>query len=712
MNNLSIRSFTKFFLAPAIIAAFLSSCSDESTDGAVGTDTGPNTYTVAQADAGAEAFAANCATCHGNDLSGSPLGPMLAGADFMSRWGTQTAGALIANVKTNMPPGGNENLTDTDYQNIVAHILASNGMIKGATELTGSSNIIIAAYVTEQAPAPAQRRRSQFEAAGTSGLVIPGTVENFVPVTDAFLRDPDAADWPMIRRDYYAHSYSPLDQINTENVADLKLEWVWSMKSGSSEPAPLVYNGVIYLINPNNIIQALDAKSGELIWEHHSGPINQRNMRNIAIYNDKIIQATTDSRLVALDARTGEKVWETVVADASKGFSFSSGPIIADGKIIQGQGGCARYIPENCYLTAHDANTGARLWQFNPIAQVEDPGGDTWGGLDDIYRAGGETWITGSYDPDLNLTYWGTAQQKPWSTVSRHLTIEDVGLYTNSTVALDVETGEMKWHFQHVPAEALDIDEVFERVLVNRGDKKLVLSIGKHGILWKNDRVTGEFLGFKETVFQNVFTNIDPDTGLVTYRDDIINAQLDQWIPACPSSTGGKDWHSMTYHEPSGTIIAPLSQTCLENAAREVALEPGSGGMASSRRFFEMPGSDGNMGKLGAYNVDTLEEVWSFEQRASYHTGTVSTGGNLVFAGDLDRYFRAHDVTNGEVLWETRLGTSVQGHPIVFAVDGKQYIGVTAALGGSSPRTVPRVIAPEIKHPDNGNALYVFSLPN
>ena len=143
-------------------------------------------------------------------------------------------------------------------------------------------------------------------------------------------------------------------------------------------------------------------------------------------------------------------------------------------------------------------------------------------------------------------------------------------------------------------------------------------------------------------------------------------------IPVCPSSTGGKDWHSMTYHEPSGTIIAPLSQTCLENNAREVALVEGGGGLASSRRFFEMPGSDGNMGKLGAYNVDTMEEVWKFEQRASYHTGTVSTAGNLVFAGDLDRYFRAHDVETGDVLWEVRLGTSVQGHPIVFAVDGKQ----------------------------------------
>ena len=698
-------------LLSVAVALGLVACGQESTQVPTSTVI-PATMTSAfsdQAALGAGKFAANCAACHGVNLEGSTLGPLLSGRPFLQRWGDRTPSLLFNNIKANMPPGGNEGISDADYLAITAHILDTNGVDAITAALTASTDFTIADNASELV---ANRQRS--EPPAPEGITVAGNVDDyspFVPVTDAMLEAPDPADWPMIRRSYDAHSFSPLDQINTANVDSLSLEWVWNMHEGDSEPSPLVYKGIIYLINPGNVIQALDGKTGELIWENWAGPANRQDMRNIAIYNDKIIQATTDARLIALDARTGEQVWETAVADNTQGFENSSGPIVADGRVILGLAGCARYIKDDCYISAHDANTGELAWRFNTIAKANEPGGDTWGELDDIFRAGGETWITGSYDPDLKLTYWGTAQQKPWVPVSRHLTINDEGLFTNSTVAINTDDGTLNWHFQHVPAEALDLDEVFERVLVNRGGEKLVFSLGKYGILWKSDRVTGEFKGYKETVFQNAFTDIDAITGRVTYREDIQNAKLNEWTSACPSSAGGKDWHSMTYHEPSGLMIAPLSQTCLENAAREVALVQGGGGLAASRKFFEMPGTDGNLGKIGAYNVDTMEEVWSHQQRASFHTGTMSTAGDLVFVGDLDRRFKALNARTGKLLWETRLGTSVQGHPVSFAIDGKQYIAVTSAVGGTSPRTVPDVIATEITYPRWGNALYVFSLP-
>ena len=557
------------------------------------------------------------------------------------------------------------------------------------------------------------------------------TPDDFVPVTDAMLQDPADEDWLMWRRTLDGWGYSPLDQIDRDNVADLRLVWTRALNQGSQQGTPLAYRGVLYMPNPGDVIQAIDAATGDLVWEHrrdlpadlgeHMGGL-ATTKRTIAIYDRLLLDTTGDDYLMALDAVTGEMVWETQVLDYTVNPALqTAGPIVAAGKVISGRSCRANATPDACVVTAHDARTGRELWRRRTIPGPGEPGDETWGDVPFERRKHVGTWMVPSYDPELDLVYIGTSVTSPAPKFMLGGP-ELAHLYHNSTLALDADTGEITWYYQHLNDD-WDLDHPFERLLVDTavapdpdavawinprlqpGEERRVMTgiPGKTGVVYTLDRETGEFLWANPTVAQNVITHIDGATGDVTENPEVLFSALGQERLACPSWAGGKDWEAGAYSPLTHTMYFPLRNACQRLLS---TTEGGSSTYMLAARHQLAPGTD-QLGTVRAIAVDTGATLWLHEQRAATMS-LVATGGRLLFGGDANGRFRAFDQDTGAVLWEINLGSPVSGYPVTFAVDGRQYVAV--GTGTSANASINLRMTPELR-PSFGNNLFVFALP-
>ena len=571
----------------------------------------------------------------------------------------------------------------------------------------------------------------------TTALLVLGTAaqaqgvrENYKPVTDEMLLNPPAEEWLMWRGNYANQGYSELYQINKDNVSGLQLAWAWPMADvGIQETAPLVHDGVMFLQTNNNIVEALDAKTGDRIWQYrHVLPelpsawgyqINQarRQKNSIALYGDKVILTTVDAKIVVLNAADGTVAWEKQVLDYQIGYSYTVGPLIVKDKIISAISGCSiAGTAGGCFILAHDVNTGEELWRFNTIDDPNNPAQqESWGEVPAENRWGGTPWATGAYDPETNVTFWGVGMPGPYAELIRGSGDGSV-LYTNSTLALDADTGELKWYYQHLPRDNWDLDSPFERILVSQEvDGKManmVVSVpGKNGIAFGLDRDTGKYLWSKETVQQNVVTSIDPD-GTVNINQDLISTAVGESHLICTSVSGGKLWMAGSYSPKTQTFFVPLTEAC--NTVAPTQTEFTAGNAVGAVKFGPrvLPEGITEAGLVQALSVSPTEgdSKWQARSRPSMTSSLLATAGDLVFGGDAGRFVKAWDQETGEVLWEQRLNAPIGGYPMTYELDGEQYLVIPT--GYSNAASSISSAFPEIPLPTGtGNSIFVFKLP-
>jgi alcohol dehydrogenase (cytochrome c) len=521
------------------------------------------------------------------------------------------------------------------------------------------------------------------------------------------------ADWPQHGGNHRFWRYSALDQISRANVKQLAPVWVFQtgVVDGGLQTTPIVLDGVMYLTSSWNRVFALDAATGAELWHYYYenprqiGIIYSPWNRGVAVAVGRVFMGTLDNSLVALDQKTGRELWKVNVEDMRQcGCNITGAPLVVKDKVIVGvTGGDSAH---RGYITAFDIKTGRLAWRFWTIPGPGEKGHETWSG-DSWKYGGGSSWMTGSYDPELNLIYWGIGNPAAdFYGDSRR----GANLYTDSVVALDPDTGKLAWYFQQVPHDVWDWDSAYECVLldlpVKGKPRKLLLNTNKGGYTFVVDRTNGEFVSawpVAETI--NWIKGVNEKGELVGRNEPSIG------VPSliCPSIGGGRQWNQGAYSAKLGRYFTTGIEWCQEVTVQK---EEPKEGMNYFGGIFQLkhPPSGKAHGHLDAYDPVTGKKFWTYRSKYPLLASTLATAGDLVFTGDPEGYFFALDARTGEKLWSFQTGSGLRGSPVSYSVKGKQYIAVPSGWGSAVAGLLPQ-LWPETENFRTGSALFVFALP-
>jgi len=645
----------------------------------------PVSYTPAQANKGETAYKNSCLPCH-QPTGGGGVIPNLINESFKTRWAGRPVAGLFQAIKR-MPPG--TRLEHDQYANITAYLLKIHGIKAGKIALPtdlptlNTMQLPVADNAVATHTVPAKKNQPLLSA--------------LTPVTSELLSNSPANDWLSWGRNNENTGFSPLNNIDKKTIGRLSKAWSVKLAEGYNNPTPLVHDGVMFLYTFPDTVMALDASSGELLWRYQQEPEGRAPDRKmgIALGGNMVFVPTSDMRMLALNMKTGAKLWQSEIAyGKNKAIDFSgaasyklrAAPIVADDKVIMGV--VSSIVPTGGFIFALDMETGKELWRFRTVAQPGTPGGNSWNGQSAEQRTGGSVWNAGSYDADLGLVYFGVAptyRVQPFYRPVEDPSQNRDAKYTNGTVALDVKTGGLRWHYSHHIMDHWDLDWAHERQIIDltlQGEKRrVVATVSKGALLDALDAATGDYLFSVDMGIQTTISAIDSRTGMKTNNPDTKPGRDGSYL-VCPTAFGARSWTPTAFDSRRKLLFQPFIEACFSAGGEGYPMLM-TGVNAQSVAW---PGSKGKIGRLHAIDMEKGETRWLHRQISPIVSSTLATAGGLVFAGDLDPSLKAFDSDTGKILWQSALTDDPSSSIITYAINGKQYLALVIGQSNNHHR--------------------------